>query len=66
MVRNALKHPRVTIRLSDRVYEADARLVDDAKEDALARRLIRDKYGDPDASVTGWTITALPVAFDLV
>src|ERR1700704_3010939 len=43
-VRNALKHRRVTIRLSDRVFEADARIVEAAEEAALARRLLRDKY----------------------
>jgi hypothetical protein len=62
-----LKHPHVTIRISDRVFEADARIVEGAEEDALARRLLRDKYADPEVPGSpDWIVTALPVAFDLV
>src|SRR4051812_32667784 len=42
-LQNAVKHPRVTIRLGDRIFEADARIVEDPEEDSLARRLLRDK-----------------------
>jgi deazaflavin-dependent oxidoreductase (nitroreductase family) len=35
-LRNAVKHPRVTIRLRDRIFEADARIVEDAEEEARA------------------------------
>jgi deazaflavin-dependent oxidoreductase (nitroreductase family) len=66
-VRNAMKHPRVTIRIRDRVFEADARIIEDAEEDALARRLLRDKYADPGITwFPDWIVTALPVAFDLM
>ncbi len=66
-VRNARKHPRVTIRIGDCVFEADARMVEDAEEDALVRRLLRDKYEDPGITwFPDWIVNALPVAFDLV
>jgi deazaflavin-dependent oxidoreductase (nitroreductase family) len=65
-VRNALKQPRVTIRLGDRLFEADARIAENADEDALARRLLKEKYARPDASFADWVMTALPVAFDLI
>jgi deazaflavin-dependent oxidoreductase (nitroreductase family) len=66
-VRNAVKHPRVTIRIRDRVFEADARIVEDAEEEALARRLLRDKYADPGITwFPDWIVNALPVAFDLI
>src|SRR5689334_19678793 len=62
-VRNALKHRRVKIRIGDRVFAADARIVEDAQEDALARRLLRDKYADPGVAwFPDWIVTALPVA----
>lgn len=66
-VQNILKHPRVTIRLGDHVFVADARVVEDAEEDALARRLLQDKYAGTGAAwFSDWVVTALPVAFDLV
>lgn len=66
-VRNAVKHPRVSIRIRDRIFEGDARIVVDAEEDALARRLLHDKYADPGiAWFADWNVTALPVALDLI
>jgi hypothetical protein len=64
-VRNAVKQTRVTIRLGDREFAADIRVVDKPEEDALARRLLGEKYARPDASFADWLVTALPVAFDL-
>jgi hypothetical protein len=65
-VRNASRQRRVTIRLGDHLFEADARIVENADEDALARQLLKEKYARPDASFADWVITALPVAFDLI
>lgn len=66
-VRNAVNHPRVTIRIRDRIFAADARIVEDTDEDARVRRLLRDKYYDPGISwFPDWIVDALPVAFDLV
>ena len=66
-VRNAMADPCVTVRIGDREGEATARVVDPGTdEDALARRLVVAKYTHPGSDeLTGWGVTALPVAFDL-
>ena|ERR1051326_1431725 len=70
-VKNARKTPDVTIRIGSNAFAASARQITDKTEDALARRLLREKYaGDPWAanadSLADWARTALPVAFDLL
>jgi deazaflavin-dependent oxidoreductase (nitroreductase family) len=65
-VKNLRADPTVGLRLGDRDLICQGRLVDDPEEDALARRLLLDKYGprDPD-DLTTWARTALAVAIDL-
>jgi deazaflavin-dependent oxidoreductase (nitroreductase family) len=66
-VRNVMQHPRVSIRLGNRLFQADGRIVEAAEEDALARQLLQDKYAGTDAAwFPDWVRTALPVAFDLI
>lgn len=64
-VRNLRQQPSVQVRLGNVTNEATARVVMDAGEDALARRLLVQKYqpglGD---DLTSWGRTALPVAFE--
>jgi deazaflavin-dependent oxidoreductase (nitroreductase family) len=65
-VKNLREHPTVGLRLGDRDLICRARLVEDPEEDALARRLVPEKYrarysGDLDE----WRLTALPVAIEL-
>jgi deazaflavin-dependent oxidoreductase (nitroreductase family) len=65
-VKNLRAHPTVGLRVGDRDLICRARVVDDAEEDELARRLLMEKYaprysGDLDE----WRRTALPVAIDL-
>ena len=43
-VRNLAKVSEVSVRIRDREFEGVARLVEDADEDALARRLLLEKY----------------------
>ena len=65
-VRNLMKTPAVTVRIGDREFAGIARVVEDSEEDALARRLLLEKYEPTysgDLSEWGWT--ALPVAVDL-
>ncbi len=65
-VKNVLHAPGVTVRLGDAVFAGRARVVEQANEDALARRLVVEKYqprSSDDLSV--WGRTALPVAVDL-
>jgi deazaflavin-dependent oxidoreductase (nitroreductase family) len=65
-VRNLVKAPAVTIRIRDREFAGIARIVEDPDEDALARRLLLEKYEPTYAGdLTDWGRTALPVAVDL-
>jgi len=65
-VRNILKTPAVTVRIDRREFPGTGRIVADAADDALARRLLLEKYSSTyDGDLTGWGRTALPVAIDL-
>jgi deazaflavin-dependent oxidoreductase (nitroreductase family) len=65
-VRNLMKKPEVNVRIAEREFTGTARVVDDDAEDALARRLLLEKY-EPTHSgdLSDWGRTALPVAVDL-
>ena len=65
-VRNLLRAPDVTIRLRETTFAGRARVVAQADEDALARRLVLAKY-QPRTSddLSGWARTALPVTINL-
>jgi len=65
-VKNALHLPDVTVGIKDKVIAGKARLVKDAEEDALARRLVFEKYEkSSEEDLTEWSRSALPVAIDL-
>jgi hypothetical protein len=66
-VRNAKKQPAVTVRIAKTIVAGRARIVTDAREDALARRLLLEKYAPPryEGDLEEWGREALPVAFDL-
>ena len=65
-VRNLQADPSVTLRIGDRQWQAQARIVADGDEDALARRLLLAKYQKPGSSdLEQWSREALPVAVDL-
>ena len=65
-VRNLIKTPSVTVRIAEETFEGRARIVTDAGEDALARRLLFEKYSAGySGDLTGWRDTALPIAVDL-
>lgn len=65
-VQNLRVHPTVGLRLGERDMIARARVVEDEREDELARRLVVEKY---QPSYTGdleeWRRSALPVRIDL-
>jgi deazaflavin-dependent oxidoreductase (nitroreductase family) len=67
-VRNARKTPAVSVRIGETTFAARARTVEpDAHEDALARRLLLEKYGRRySGDLSNWGRTALPVAIDLL
>ena len=65
-VKNIRIHPTVGLRIGDRDLICRAYVVEDVAEDALARRLLVEKYrprysGDLDE----WRDTALPVAIEI-
>ena len=65
-VRNLQRNPSVRVRIRGVERRGTARIVGDAAEDALARRLVFEKYRTRDSDdLTGWARTALPVAVDL-
>jgi F420H(2)-dependent quinone reductase len=66
-VKNAILFPHVLVRIKDTVFPGQARLAKDTAEDALARRLIANKYESSDGQdPNAWYNSALPLAVDLV
>ena len=65
-VRNIKISPEVTVRIADEVRAGRGRVVSDPREDAVARRLLADKYDqrEADGSPDEWARTALAIAVD--
>lgn len=63
-VKNLLANPAVAVQIGDRHFDGRARVVEDAAEDELARRLLVEKYETTPGSLANWRRTALPVAVD--
>jgi hypothetical protein len=63
-VRNMRAQADVTVRIGEIVYDGVARIVEAGEEDAVARRLLGDKYGHT-MDLRRWLREALPVAIDL-
>ena len=65
-VKNARREPAVTLRIADRHFRGRARIVTDPDEDALARRLLIEKYGSSySGDLSDWRHNALPVAVEI-
>jgi deazaflavin-dependent oxidoreductase (nitroreductase family) len=65
-VKNLRAHPTVGLRLGDRDMLARARVVVDPEEEALARRLLLEKYSDREEDdLEEWGRSALPVVIEL-
>jgi deazaflavin-dependent oxidoreductase (nitroreductase family) len=65
-VRNAKKQPHVSVRIGRQTFDGIARIVDASEpDDALARRLLLEKYAPTNSDLHDWGRTALPVAIDL-
>jgi deazaflavin-dependent oxidoreductase (nitroreductase family) len=65
-VKNAARQPAVQVRIREQVFNGQARLVTDAQEDALARRLLYEKYTPRDSDdLRDWSRTSLPLAVDI-
>jgi hypothetical protein len=65
-VRNVRREPRVGLRLGASDMICRARVVEEPDEDALARRLLLEKYGSRTSDdLSEWARTALPVVVEL-
>ncbi len=66
-VKNVLAHPEVQVKIRESIFNGQARVVSDQQEDALARKLVYEKYTPRDSDdLTDWARTSLPVAIDVV
>jgi deazaflavin-dependent oxidoreductase (nitroreductase family) len=64
-VRNLTRDPAVTVRIAGEQLPGRARVVEDREEDALARRLLFDKYSTRySGDLKDWRQNSLPVAVD--
>ena len=65
-VRNIIAQPEVSVRIGGVTFAARGRIVTEAAEDALARRIVVAKYQPTyGEDLTQWGETSLPVALDL-
>ena len=65
-VRNLQAHPTVGLRVGDVDMITKAYLIEDPEEDALARRLLVEKYAPRyEGDLTEWGRTAMPIAIQL-
>jgi deazaflavin-dependent oxidoreductase (nitroreductase family) len=65
-VKNLQRTPGVAVRIANERLEGQARVVEDAGEDELARQLLVEKYERNPGSLANWQRTALPVAVELL
>ena len=64
-VRNLRQSPEVSLRVNDVIYACTARVVEDAGEDKLARKLLVEKYQPGyEKDLTDWGRTSMPVALE--
>ena len=65
-VKNLQRTPEVSVRIAEQSFEGRARIVKKKSEDALARRLLVEKYTPRySGSLSDWRRRALPVAINL-
>jgi len=66
-VKNVKHSPEVRIKISDTEFTGQAHIIQRPEEDALARRLVAEKYVPRSSDdLTDWSRTALPVAVELL
>jgi deazaflavin-dependent oxidoreductase (nitroreductase family) len=64
-VKNLMISPQVVLEIGDAKRPTNARVLTEAAEDALARRLVLEKYAPRyHGDLLDWSRTALPVAID--
>ncbi len=66
-VKNTLRSPAVQVKINEIVFSGQARVVNGVAEDALARKLVSNKYTPRSSDdLRDWSRTSLPVAVDLL
>ena len=66
-VKNVLRSPVVQVKINEIVFSGQARVVDGVEEDALARKLVSNKYTPRSSDdLRDWSRSSLPVAVDLL
>ncbi len=66
-VKNIQKNPRVSVRIGTMRFTGEGRVVTDAEEDALARRIVVAKYQPGyGEDLSSWGRASLPLAVDLL
>jgi deazaflavin-dependent oxidoreductase (nitroreductase family) len=66
-VKNLLKNPAVSVRVAKHTFVGTARLVNDEKDEMVARYLLAEKYQEWESgrTLSEWARTALVIAIDL-
>jgi deazaflavin-dependent oxidoreductase (nitroreductase family) len=65
-VKNALQTPTVQMKINSTIFNGTARLITDAEEDTLARKIVFEKYVPRSSDdLVGWSRTSLPIAVDI-
>jgi deazaflavin-dependent oxidoreductase (nitroreductase family) len=66
-VKNALQIPTVQMKINSTIFNGKARLITDSEEDALARKIVFEKYVPRSSDdLVDWSRTSLPIAIDIV
>lgn len=67
-VKNMRVEPQVTVKMGKQTFKAQARIITDMHEDALARELLASKYQNwkEGLEFSEWARTGLPMAIDLM
>ncbi|GAC1398822.1 MAG: hypothetical protein NVS4B12_03190 [Ktedonobacteraceae bacterium] len=66
-VKNSLCHADVQVKIQNTQFAGKARTVTNTEEDALARKLVLEKYASRSSDdLMDWSRTSLPLALDLV
>jgi deazaflavin-dependent oxidoreductase (nitroreductase family) len=66
-IKNVRHSPDVRVRINTTQFAGKARFITSEEEDALARKIVFDKYTPRDSDdLTGWARTSLPLAIDVL
>ena len=66
-VKNALHTPAVQVKINNTMLSGQARHVNNSEEDAVARKLVFDKYVPRSSDdLVDWSQTSLPIAIDIM